>query len=105
MLGHYLFVILVLQLGFHCLCVQEIFEQNGASKFWRHFDAYTNFAILSKNQPPVCIASTSIYHSIAYYWIYIFKVFTFGLYAFILLNMGTKFRISDAIYYLIHTYV
>ncbi|KAM3754567.1 hypothetical protein ACB098_03G175200 [Castanea mollissima] len=32
--------------------LEEIFEQNGASKFWRHFDAYTNFAILSKNQPP-----------------------------------------------------
>ncbi|KAF3954659.1 hypothetical protein CMV_020024 [Castanea mollissima] len=34
--------------------LEEIFEQNGASKFWRHFDAYTNFAILSKNQPPIC---------------------------------------------------
>ncbi|KAK7824022.1 anaphase-promoting complex subunit 2 [Quercus suber] len=32
--------------------LEEIFEQNGASKFWRHFDAYTNFALLSKNQPP-----------------------------------------------------
>ena len=53
--------ILCFKLGFHCLCVQEIFEQNGASKFWRHFDAYTNFALLSKNQPPVCIVSTSTY--------------------------------------------
>ncbi|XP_030956395.1 anaphase-promoting complex subunit 2 isoform X1 [Quercus lobata] len=34
--------------------LEEIFEQNGASKFWRHFDAYTNFALLSKNQPPIC---------------------------------------------------
>lgn len=34
--------------------LEEIFEQNGASKFWRHFDAYSNFAFLSKNKPQIC---------------------------------------------------
>ncbi|XP_042978465.1 anaphase-promoting complex subunit 2 isoform X2 [Carya illinoinensis] len=34
--------------------LEETFEKNGASKFWRHFDAYSNVAILSKNKHPIC---------------------------------------------------
>lgn len=31
----------------HFLCsVQKIFEKNGASRFWKHFDAYNNLAII-----------------------------------------------------------
>ncbi|KAI4314137.1 hypothetical protein L6164_027073 [Bauhinia variegata] len=29
--------------------LEEAFERNGASKFWRHFDAYSNFADLKRN--------------------------------------------------------
>ena len=28
--------------------LQETFEKNGASNFWRHFDAYCNVALLCK---------------------------------------------------------
>ncbi|KAG6670702.1 hypothetical protein I3843_Q044300 [Carya illinoinensis] len=34
--------------------LEETFVKNGASKFWRHFDAYSNVAILSKNKHPIC---------------------------------------------------
>ncbi|KAF5752085.1 anaphase-promoting complex subunit 2 [Tripterygium wilfordii] len=34
-------------------CLQETFERNCVSKFWQHFDAYSNEAIPNKNEPPV----------------------------------------------------
>ncbi|KAH6798088.1 anaphase-promoting complex/cyclosome 2 [Perilla frutescens var. hirtella] len=31
----------------HFLCsVEKVFEKNGASRFWKHFDAYSSFAVL-----------------------------------------------------------
>ncbi|CAH9134338.1 unnamed protein product [Cuscuta epithymum] len=52
----------------HCLCkygleslikdhflhsVQKVFEEKGASRFWRHFDPYTNVAALKRNNDPM----------------------------------------------------
>ncbi|KAG2707101.1 hypothetical protein I3843_05G120800 [Carya illinoinensis] len=54
----YLVKIELLRFRDYSLCfrtiVQETFVKNGASKFWRHFDAYSNVAILSKNKHPIC---------------------------------------------------
>ncbi|XP_057494205.1 anaphase-promoting complex subunit 2-like [Actinidia eriantha] len=33
--------------------LEETFEKNGASKFWRHFDAYRNVAALGMNMDPI----------------------------------------------------
>ncbi|KAK6139385.1 hypothetical protein DH2020_026893 [Rehmannia glutinosa] len=36
----------------HFLCsLEDIFEKNGASKFWKHFDAYSNSAVLDMEDP------------------------------------------------------
>ncbi|KAB1208114.1 Anaphase-promoting complex subunit 2 [Morella rubra] len=40
--------------------LQETFEKNGASKFWRHFDAYSNVALLSKQRPPTQICEGEV---------------------------------------------
>ena len=33
--------------------LQNTFEKNGASKFWRHFDPYSNVAVLEIDKDPV----------------------------------------------------
>ncbi|KAK6159923.1 hypothetical protein DH2020_003304 [Rehmannia glutinosa] len=36
----------------HFLCsLEDIFEKNGASRFWKHFDAYSNSAVLDMEDP------------------------------------------------------
>lgn len=42
---------------------QETFERNGALTFWRHFDAYSNFANLKKDND----LDVSIYEP---YWMF-----------------------------------
>ncbi|KAF2299184.1 hypothetical protein GH714_030916 [Hevea brasiliensis] len=33
--------------------LEETFEKNGSSKFWQHFDAYSNIATLGKHETPI----------------------------------------------------
>lgn len=38
------------------IMVQEVFEKNAATRFWRHFEPYRNVASLEINNDPVSIS-------------------------------------------------
>ncbi|KAL6513924.1 anaphase-promoting complex subunit 2 [Orobanche hederae] len=47
----------------HFLCsVEEIFEKNGASRFWKHFDGYSDYAVLDVEDPDQQVVLQDVLH-------------------------------------------